>query len=55
MDSRDLNYSKYFNEGETINKEVDDYTSHNTHRLNKEIEVQELLLNLDFIKESLGD
>ena len=54
MDSRDLNYSNYFNEGETINKEADDYTSHNTHRLNVK-EIEELLLSLDFIKESLGD
>lgn len=54
MDSRDLNYSKYFNKGEMINKEADDYTSHNTHRLNVK-EIEELLLSLDFIKESLGD
>ena len=35
-------------------KEADDYTSHNTHRLNVK-EIEELLLSLDFIKESLGD
>ena len=33
-DSRDLNYDKYFVEGETQISELDDYTSHNTQRLN---------------------
>ena len=33
-DSRDLNYKKYFNEGQK-NKIKKDYTSANTYRLNK--------------------
>ncbi len=52
MDSRDLNYSKYFIEGEQIKSEAEDYTSHNTERLSIE-EVKKLLLQLDFIKGSL--
>jgi len=51
-DNRDLNYKKYFVEGETNISEVDDYTSHNTERLNVE-EVKSLLLKLDCIKEEL--
>src|SRR3569832_1828814 len=35
-DNRDLNYAKYFSEGETDISKLDDYTSHNTHRLNVE-------------------
>jgi len=51
-DSRDLNYAKYFSEGETDIYTLDDYTSHNTKRLNVE-EVKSLLLTLDFIKDEL--
>jgi UDP-glucose 4-epimerase len=51
-DNRDLNYAKYFSEGEEEISHLDDYTSHNTHRLNVE-QVKELLLNLDYIKEEL--
>jgi UDP-glucose 4-epimerase len=52
MDSRDLNYNNYFVEGETRTSEIDDYTSHNTQRLNVD-EVKALLMKLDFIKDSL--
>jgi len=48
-DMRDLNYSKYFEEGIEGITEHEDYTSHNTYRLNKE-ETIEMLLKLDFIK-----
>jgi UDP-N-acetylglucosamine 4,6-dehydratase len=48
-DNRDLNYAKYFNEGEANISMQSDYTSHNTRRLNVE-EIKSLLLNLDFIK-----
>ena len=48
-DNRDLNYAKYFSEGEESISHLDDYTSHNTHRLSV-TEVKELLLTLDFIK-----
>jgi len=51
-DNRDLNYKKYFVEGETHISELDDYTSHNTVRLNV-AGIKELLLNLDYIKEQL--
>jgi UDP-glucose 4-epimerase len=52
-DNRDLNYDKYFVEGETKISELDDYTSHNTNRLTVS-EVKELLLNLDFIRKQLS-
>lgn len=53
-DNRDLNYSKYFSEGDQEISLFDDYTSHNTQRLNVE-QIKELLLDLDFIKEELND
>lgn len=34
-DNRDLNYNKYFSQGNGSISEVDDYNSHNTHRLNQ--------------------
>ena len=52
-DTRDLNYSKFFEEGEEVVTEAGEYHSHNTHRLNKK-ELTELLLDLkeiqDYIK-----
>lgn len=51
-DSRDLNYDKYFVEGETAIATIDDYTSHNTKRLTVD-EVKQVLLQLDLIKEAL--
>jgi UDP-glucose 4-epimerase len=51
-DNRDLNYAKYFSEGEEKISRLDDYTSHNTERLNVE-QVKALLLKLDFIQEEL--
>jgi UDP-glucose 4-epimerase len=51
-DNRDLNYAKYFSDGDEVISQLDDYTSHNTQRLNIS-QVKELLLNLDFIKEQL--
>ncbi|CAM8659699.1 COG1086 Predicted nucleoside-diphosphate sugar epimerases [Oxalobacteraceae bacterium] len=51
-DNRDLNYDKYFSEGEETISRLDDYTSHNTDRLNV-AQVKELLLPLDYIKEQL--
>ncbi len=52
-DNRDLNYNKYFVEGEIKISEIDDYTSHNTKRLTVE-QVKEILLNLDFVKEQIN-
>jgi len=51
-DNRDLNYAKYFVEGEERIASLDDYTSHNTERLDVE-GVKKLLLKLDFIQEHL--
>ena len=52
-DNRDLNYGKYFVEGEEEIAELDDYTSHNTQRLNVD-EIKETLLKLDFIQEVIN-
>jgi UDP-glucose 4-epimerase len=52
-DDRDLNYNKYFVEGETRVSALQDYTSNNTERLNVE-QVKALLIKLDFIRETLG-
>ena len=52
-DNRDLNYAKYFSDGEKQISEANDYTSHNTEQLNVE-EVKQLLLKLDFIQEQLN-
>lgn len=52
-DNRDLNYAKYFSEGDEEISHFDDYTSHNTERLTVE-QIKELLLKLDFIKEELN-
>jgi len=51
-DNRDLNYKKYFVEGEEKISELDDYTSHNTERLDVP-GIKQLLLKLDYIKEQL--
>lgn len=51
-DSRDLNYDKYFVEGETAISEFDDYTSHNTRRLNV-AQVKEVLMKLDIIRKAV--
>jgi UDP-glucose 4-epimerase len=52
-DNRDLNYAKYFSEGEEEISLLDDYTSHNTNQLNVE-QVKLLLLKLDYIKDELS-
>ena len=51
-DNKNLNYSKYFSEGEVAISTYEDYTSHNTKRLNVE-ETKELLQSLDYIKDHL--
>jgi len=48
-DARDLNYSKFFEEGEEVVTEAGEYHSHNTHRLNEK-ELTELLLDLKVIQ-----
>lgn len=52
-DNRDLNYKKFFVEGEPYISELDDYTSHNTERLSVE-GIKDLLLKLDYIQEQLN-
>lgn len=52
-DSRDLNYNKYFVEGEIKISAIEDYTSHNTRRLNVD-EVKQTLKKLNIIQEALG-
>lgn len=51
-DSRDLNYNKFFVEGELEVSEIDDYTSHNTKRLNVG-EVEGTLTKLSLIREAM--
>ena len=51
-DSRDLNYDKYFSQGEKEISIMDDYTSHNTERLNKE-QTMAILNRLDFVQKAL--
>lgn len=53
LDTRDLNYSVYFEEGSPRPQELEAYTSHNTERLDKE-QVKELLLTLPEVREELG-
>ncbi len=52
-DNRDLNYAKYFSEGESLDLDLRDYTSHNTQRLNV-AQIKELLMKLDFIQGELN-
>jgi len=52
-DSRDLNYDKYFTEGNDNISLVEDYHSHNTRRLDVP-GMKELLMKLRFIQEDLG-
>lgn len=52
-DNRDLNYSKFFDDGEIVIATLDDYTSHNTTRLDV-AGVKKLLLSLTFIQEQLN-
>ena len=51
-DKRDLNYDKYFVEGDHKLSSYDEYNSHNTERLNIE-EIKEKLLKLDYVKKEL--
>lgn len=52
-DNRDLNYDKYFTEGNEDLTRIEDYHSHNTHRLDVE-GMKEQLMRLRFIREDLG-
>ena len=52
-DARDLNYDKYFVEGEQQISALDDYTSHNTHRLDVDGVVR-TLMQLDLIQDAVN-
>jgi Predicted nucleoside-diphosphate sugar epimerases len=51
-DQRDLNYDKYFIEGDQKLSTEDEYNSHNTRILNVE-EIKDRLLMLDYVREEL--
>lgn len=53
-DNRDLNYGKYYENGEIISPELEDYNSHNTTRLNVD-QIKEKLLNLEYIRKELKE
>ncbi len=52
-DARDLNYDKYFIEGEQQISALEDYTSHNTHRLDVDGVIR-TLMKLDLIQEAVN-
>lgn len=52
-DDRDLNYDKFFVEGNEDVSHIEDYHSHNTAQLDVE-QMKQLLLKLRFIREDLG-
>lgn len=52
-DNRDLNYDKYFIEGQVLTQADEAYTSHNTIRLDVEGTVKKLLTT-DYVREALG-
>jgi len=53
-DNRDLNYSKFFEDGEEVITQAGEYHSHNTHRLNEE-ELKEMLIDLHEIQDELKE
>jgi UDP-glucose 4-epimerase len=53
-DTRDLNYDKFFEDGEEIVTQAEEYHSHNTYRLNEE-ELRNMLLNLREIQDDLKE
>ena len=52
-DNRDMNYHNYFSKGKINISKIEDYTSHNTNRLDIE-STKSLLLSLDIIKKDLS-
>jgi len=51
-DKRDLNYDKYFIEGNEDLEDIEDYNSHNTERLDIK-QIKEKLLQLEYIQQEL--
>jgi UDP-N-acetylglucosamine 4,6-dehydratase len=52
-DTRDLNYNRFFIEGEAKIAQMEEYNSHNTVRLSIE-DMKQMLLRLEFIQEDLS-
>lgn len=52
-DKRDLNYSKYVSSGTPEKHMIEEYTSHNTRRLDVD-ETAEILLSLDYIRNEIA-
>lgn len=52
-DNRDLNYGKYFEDGNVKTSTIEDYNSDNTVQLSVD-EIKQKLLQLDYIKEELS-
>ena len=53
-DTRDLNYNKFIDDGETVVTQAHEYHSHNTHRLD-EGELRQMLLELREIEDDLKE
>lgn len=53
-DNRNLNYNKYFIEGQSDVSEAEDYHSHNTERLNI-VQIKEKLLSLELVRSELAE
>lgn len=53
-DTRDLNYNRYFTEGDNKIDAIEEYHSHNTKRLNVE-ETMELLMKLEEIQKDISN
>jgi len=53
LDSRDLNYSEYFEEGKPRQASLESYTSHNTERLDVEA-TKQLLLTIPELRQEIG-
>lgn len=51
-DTRDLNYGKFYEDGDQRVNRAEEYNSHNTRRLNR-AELRELLLKLDYVQKAL--
>ena len=52
-DNRDLNYDKFFNEGDLNSVAIEEFNSNNTHRLNLE-ETKEKIASLEYIRNELN-
>jgi UDP-N-acetylglucosamine 4,6-dehydratase/5-epimerase len=52
-DTRDLNYNSFFIEGQDQISQMEEYTSHNTYRMNIE-ETKQMLMKLDVINEDIA-